>query len=444
MLMDFISILFYHTNFFMMEGNFPLNATNQFIILVIVGLFVVSCSDFSLCCPATSTNKTEPQVAKETPPDNVQQPAQPTITNPPPAVPAATPTAETPANRLDVLRGTFKNNSLKERWHHKLLKEKIVNIYLVGKWVLVETDKANLLALDRETGIPGWMFTMNAPLDFKPVLYQDRLYLLNQAWLHILNNTSGSLLAKKDLPFIPCSPAVASDCYLYIGGLDNFIYALDLKTGDKEWRYRIDGYVHGTMAVLSNELFFGATDNRIYAIKTLTGSTAVDWGKNGRYTTRAPNIAGIVAQTKPDLIYAGSTDYNLYCLTGGGTPDLKEGNLKWKFESGGEIKQLPYIISNAIYFVADDLNKKTVMYVLNTENGQEKWKLEDGLRLWFIGKKHDWIVKVQHQLAAVNNETGKVISELDAKNFDIFVTNTQDNQGYAATLDGYIFAVEER
>jgi outer membrane protein assembly factor BamB len=62
-------------------------------------------------------------------------------------------------------------------------------------------------------------------------------------------------------------------------------------------------------------------------------------------------------------VYFGSWDGNLYSL------DLKNGNLKWKFNTGWGIVTTPVVSNDKIFFASNDNN----FYAINIENGNLEW-----------------------------------------------------------------------
>lgn len=341
--------------------------------------------------------------------------------------------------RLTSLREQLKYTPLFEVWYHGLNQQHIDKLYLSSEVLFAETASNELYAFDRKTGVPYWVYTLGGKLDFPPEVYEDKVFLVTTGTLHNLDKKTGLVLQKYPLDFVPCSPLCIADDYLYVGSWDNFIYTLNMKTGEREWRYRIDGHVVGRPTVSDGNLFVAATDGRVYAINGQSGNTIKTWGQEGRYTTKAPNVLEVVAPKAPPLLYVASRDYNLYSL------NRINGDLRWKFESGGEIVEMPYLVGNLLYTISErEVFKDSVLYALESDSGQVKWSLDHGKQILFLGKKHDWIVQHSKKLAQIQSENGHVKNVFDLSAFDVFVTNIQDNAGYLATNDGFIFAVEEK
>lgn len=340
--------------------------------------------------------------------------------------------------RIKELRFELKKTPLFEKWYYSLAEERVRQIYYAAKLLLVESESKKLFAFDGKTGIIQWVYTLPESLDFRPEIVKDRLYFLAMAKLYTLDKSTGSLLKQTELSFIPSSPLCIGDKYIYLGAWDNFLYALDKEDGSVAWRYRIDGIVQGQPVVSDGLLFFPGTDQKIYAINAESGYSLNDWGKESRYETRAANVAGIHAESNPPSLYIGSVDYNFYSL------NRVNGDLRWKFESGGEIRYKPYQTAKTIYFSAEMIEKKTLFYGLDIQNGDLKTTVENGILFFFVGQFHDFIVRNDKKIVAVSRGNQKQ-SLYDFKEFDYFVSNPEEsNLGFIATKDAFIFAVEEK
>ena len=76
---------------------------------------------------------------------------------------------------------------------------------------------------------------------------------------------------------IQTSPAIA-DGVAFVGSDDNYLYAVDLETGVKKWRFlaRPDeamppGPIQSSAAVADGTVYFGTVANHMYALDTETG-----------------------------------------------------------------------------------------------------------------------------------------------------------------------------
>lgn len=340
--------------------------------------------------------------------------------------------------RINQLRYELKKTPLFEKWYYSLANERVKQIYYCDNLLLVECESKKLFAFDGKTGIIQWMYLLPESLDNRPEVLKDRIYILAMTKLYTLDKNTGSLLMQKELNFVPSSALCVSDKYIYMGAWDNFIYALEKEDGSVAWRYRIDGVVQGQPALNDGILVFPGTDQRIYAINAESGYSLNEWGKESRFETRGANVAGVHVENNPPSLYFGSMDYNFYSL------NRVNGDLRWKFESGGEIRYKPYQTGKTIYFASEMIEKKSIFYGLDMQTGEVQTSVENGILFFFVGQFHDFIVRNDKKVVSVSRKNQQQ-SLYNLEDFDFFISNPKENNmGFMATKDAFIFAIEEK
>ena len=58
---------------------------------------------------------------------------------------------------------------------------------------------------------------------------------------------------------------------LYFGSCDNYLYILDIKTGEEKWKFKTGGQVHSSPVVSEGVVYFGSCDNYLYILDIKTG-----------------------------------------------------------------------------------------------------------------------------------------------------------------------------
>ncbi len=89
------------------------------------------------------------------------------------------------------------------------------------------------------------------------------------------------------------SPAIGSDGTVYVGSIDNKLYAINPKSGEKLWEFETGSVVESSPAIGSDgTVYVGSMDKKLYAIKTDSkGLAKSPWsmrGQNAQHTGRAP------------------------------------------------------------------------------------------------------------------------------------------------------------
>lgn len=341
-----------------------------------------------------------------------------------------------------ILKNHVQVTPLITQWHHQIDKEKIEALYLKGDLLIAATKSTYLYAFNRETGLPVWVYKIGHSIDYPPTRYEDKLFVLSMGTLHVISTITGGQLLKKDLSFVPCAPACATDRYVYIPSWDKFVYAVDPETGNHDWRFRTDDHVLSQPVEMDGSLYFATIDNFVYSISAQTGNRLEEWATKGKFQTFGANKANLSILESPPTVFVGSRDYNLYGI------NRITGVTNWKFESGGEINNKALSIGNTIYAISQrKAGKTSILHSLDAKSGTLNWEINDAEQIYFQGKYNMWVMKYGKKLIGVNPKTGETTKEFSLDKFSYFTENANNDLGfvgYMATKDGHIFAVQEK
>ena len=75
---------------------------------------------------------------------------------------------------------------------------------------------------------------------------------------------------------VKSSPAIVNG-KVYVGSLDQKIYALDLRAGAKEWEFKTEGGVESSPLVLDGRVYAGSEDSHLYSLSAKTGEGFDAW-----------------------------------------------------------------------------------------------------------------------------------------------------------------------
>ena len=117
----------------------------------------------------------------------------------------------------------------------------------------------------------------------------------NPIWQFVIGNGSLSF------------PTIGSDGTVYVGSLDNKLYALIGKNGVKRWGFETGGSAHSSPAIGSDgTVYVASLDKKLYAINGKTGVKLWEFEKGGGMGSPAIGSDGTV--------YVGSYDKKLYAI----------------------------------------------------------------------------------------------------------------------------------
>ncbi|MGH9676441.1 MAG: PQQ-binding-like beta-propeller repeat protein, partial [Candidatus Acidiferrum sp.] len=153
------------------------------------------------------------------------------------------------------------------------------------------------------------------------------------------------------------APAVA-DGVVFVGSMDEHLYALELLTGKLKWDYKAAPF-KASPSVHGNGVYIGDGDGKFHCLDKATGA------KRWIFETAAEITAG--ANFFGDLILVGSYDETLYCLT-------PEGKTKWAFKTQGPFNGSPAVTAGRTFVAGCDSNA----HVIDIEKGTEQAAIDLG------------------------------------------------------------------
>jgi len=167
-----------------------------------------------------------------------------------------------------------------------------------------------------------------------------------------------------EVPFASRTQPVVANGILYIGSVNNKMYALEAKTDKNggppqiKWSYQTNGPIRATAAVYEGKVIFGSHDSYIYALNAQNG--ALIW----RYKTKAGLMAAPLVFN--NIVYIGSRDGIFYAL------NSQNGSLVWWYQADGPIS-IPASLSgdnSKIFFGTENMSA----YALKVADGSLLWK----------------------------------------------------------------------
>jgi len=180
------------------------------------------------------------------------------------------------------------------------------------------------------------------------------------------------------------SSPVAANGVVYIGSSDNFVYAIDAKTGGLKWKFNAHGDVGSSPAVSEGAVFVVSLDGNLYALNAATGIQKWVFATQGERRHTGPGMDYSIPATEimPDpwdlflssptvvegTVFFGSGDTNLYAV------NVADGSMRWKFRTDGVIHGSPAVEDGMVYVGSFD----TFLYALDAASGTLVWKFKTG------------------------------------------------------------------
>ena len=148
------------------------------------------------------------------------------------------------------------------------------------------------------------------------------------------------------------SPAVV-DGTVYVGSIDEHVYAIDASNGIDRWSFQTDGLVYSSPAVVDGTVYIGSDDGTVYALEAAFGTERWSFQTDGDVKSSPAVVDGIV--------YVGNSDGHVYAL------DTADGTERWSFQTDGSVSSL--VVKDGRVYTVD---RRTVYALGNsdTENGE--------------------------------------------------------------------------
>jgi len=165
------------------------------------------------------------------------------------------------------------------------------------------------------------------------------------------------------------SPAVANGT-VYVGSGDGQLYALQLATGDRKWRYDAGSAVGSSPAVGGGLVYATARDGSIFAVDASTGTRRwrlttrpdlpLPWGhESGDYFLSSPAYVD-------GTIVVGAGDGGVYAL------DAATGKQRWRAQTEGRVRASPAVANGRVYAASFDGR----VYCFDLTTGALRWRYD--------------------------------------------------------------------
>ena len=168
---------------------------------------------------------------------------------------------------------------------------------------------------------------------------------------------------------VSSSPAIGADGTIYIGAGDTAvggaICAVNPADGSLKWKTTTSSIEYSSPAIGTDGTIYVGGSGGVYALNPADGSQK--WFFPSQYATYPVESSPAIG---PDgTIYVGADDSNVYAI------NPVDGSQKWKFTTGGEVLSSPAIGADGTIYVGSEDNN---VYALNPVNGSEKWEFVTG------------------------------------------------------------------
>lgn len=153
---------------------------------------------------------------------------------------------------------------------------------------------------------------------------------------------------------------------VFIGSSDAFIYALDLRSGEKIWSFETQDAVESAPCAVAGRVVVGSSDGWLYALEADGGK--LEW----KYETDGEILGAANWVPAPDgqgtQVLVGSYDNILHCV------DLETGQAVWTYETDNYVNGSPAVDAGRCVFGGCD----ALIHVVSLTDGAELAQIDSG------------------------------------------------------------------
>ena len=165
---------------------------------------------------------------------------------------------------------------------------------------------------------------------------------------------------------------VVSRGFVFAGGQDGQLHAVDARTGQKRWSFRADGAVRTRPCVAGDALYFQADDGFLYKLDAATGKESWRVQLVPKPVERLPfdnpksryDRFGSDVTAAGGRLYVGTHDGHVLAI------DPAKGERLWDFATGDSVLAAPAVDSGRVYVGSFDKS----VYALDAASGTLLWK----------------------------------------------------------------------
>jgi len=315
--------------------------------------------------------------------------------------------------------------------------EKLIDAYLLGDRIIMESSQKRLYGVDRKSGVPVLVAPLPYRCDFRGAEDDMHIYVPCRNILVAIDKR-GFVAYRKFLKFAPGGIPVTDDVHVFIPCFDGRMrsYLKELgREGYFDRQYTTRGELEAKPGIGTRYVYAGSNDGVLYAL------TLDRLDRAWTYKTNGPIRAGVVHDKRD--VFVASTDGNLYSLNDM-PQETPEAQLNWHrpYATGDHIDKTPYAGRTLVLVV----NRKGECHAVDRKTGRKRWVVPGVSKVITQGRLNTYLQRGNAVLLAVDNKTGIVRWKIDTRPgaFSFFLTNTTDDVVYLVKANGETQAIREK
>ena len=274
-----------------------------------------------------------------------------------------------------------------------------------------------------------WRFTCEDEIRGTPACDGDLLFIGSlDNNLYALDAETGQMAWKYPTRGPIVSRPAVDDHFVYFGSEDGHLHVLSAASGKLIWSYDTGGHVRSSPTLTENYIFIGSDDGALHALNLSSGSRI--W----RYYIGAPVRS--TACFSNNLVYVGAESGDFYCLDLFGAP-------KWHFRAKRAITSSPAVREDLIVFASLD----GMLYVIDAKMGWEIWRYRMGkgaISSPCVSGSQVFIGSIDGSIYAIDLESGREAWTFHTEHQVTGSPIIHADRVYCGSVDGNMYCLEAR
>ena len=309
--------------------------------------------------------------------------------------------------------------------------ERIEQVWLTPKSIYCLTSENILHRLDREK-VTSWQRQPAAPprVIRRPVEVDGKTLVVVHNIAKIYQAQTGEPLKEMPLEFGANSDPAFDGKVLYIADSRGRVRAVELDSGMEIWTCRAEKSISARPVLLGRTLVSASESGEVLAYDTT--SYELLWPDHFR--TKGAILTRPVL-TSEGRCYVVGADSTLYCLR------IGSGDRLWRYFAGTSLATAPAVADGRVFLNVPGKG----LVVLDARNGQELegFSFPQGRR--YLGRVDDrlYIATADRRVISVDFHSGEQLSQIELKDFDVFLTNEKEGQIFVLNRQGRIVCLQK-
>lgn len=362
----------------------------------------------------------------------------------------------TDAGMVQIKDARLEEVQFRSLWTSRL-RSKVEQAWFLGENLYVTTassSRYNLVKINGESGFIDWTYPLEGKLDYEPGVYiypkelrgsrSAEVYIVQNDVVHCIDDQFGAESFRVELGFPVSTSVSASPDHFFVGSWNRRMYCFSKAKRLEEWSYVTDATITAPASIGGVNVFFGSEDSNLYCLNIGAGYQD---GKSWTRSTGGKIVASPVYYS--NRVYFGSWDYKVYCL------DEYQGLLRWTYPCEAPISQPVFVYGDSVLAVAHEEmrgKRSWKLISLNRSQGGRRWERDGLTRVLSVDAFHCFALDTKNGIQALRLEDGVPSWTLDVAQF-AFVIGQDADQGrardrvgriYLVTSDGNVQAIQPR